>query len=46
MSESEMKLNGGRCDFCATNESKYTINGGLWWICQSCMDAHFGAEEE
>ena len=32
-----MNLNG-RCDFCQIWEAKYTINGGLWWICQHCME--------
>lgn len=49
-----MKVNNsGRCDFCMVNEAKHTINGGLWWICDYCMEneygpltVHFGGEEE
>ncbi len=41
MSESELKVNG-RCDFCALEEAKHTINGGLWWICDKCMEQQFG----
>ena len=31
----------GRCDFCGWYEPKFTINGGLWWICNSCMFEHY-----
>ncbi len=41
-----MNHQGGRCDFCQENEAKHTINGGLWWICQACLDEHYGVEEE
>lgn len=37
---------GYRCDFCQINEPKHTINGGAWWICQSCFDVEYGGEEE
>lgn len=46
MNESEMKLNGGRCDFCQTEEAKYTINGGLWWLCERCMNEMYARSEE
>jgi hypothetical protein len=42
----DINLNGGMCDFCAVAESKYTINGGLWWICEKCMIQQYGGEEE
>jgi ribosomal protein L37AE/L43A len=42
----KVMLDGGRCDFCQVNESKHTINGGLWWICDKCMIQQFGGEEE
>ena len=42
-----MKVNeSGRCDFCQTAEAKYTINGGLWWICMKCFDEHYNLEGE
>jgi len=31
----------GRCDFCQVNEPKHTINGGLWWVCDKCMNKHY-----
>ena len=39
-----MKVNteSGRCDFCGILAAKHTINGGLWWICESCMDLTYG----
>lgn len=42
MKVSESKPESGRCDFCQVNEPKHTINGGLWWICFSCMAEHYG----
>jgi ribosomal protein L37AE/L43A len=45
----KLKVNpseGGRCDFCQTEEATHTINGGLWWICRKCMNAMYGGEEE
>ena len=33
----------GRCDFCQVGQAKFTINGGLWWICQRCMDREYQA---
>lgn len=46
VNESEVKLNGGRCDFCQVEEAKFSINGGLWWICEKCMNDQFRSEEE
>ena len=46
VNESELKVNGGRCDFCQIEEAKYSINGGLWWICEKCMMNQYGGEEE
>ncbi len=46
VNESELNVNGGRCDFCQVETSRYTINGGLWWICKKCMILHYGVEEE
>ncbi len=46
VTESELNVNGGRCDFCQVKPSRYTINGGLWWICKECMILHYGVEEE
>ncbi len=46
VNESELNVNGGRCDFCQIEKSKFTINGGLWWICEKCMIEHYGVEEE
>ena len=37
----KLMLDGGRCDFCMVNEPKHTINGGLWWICDSCMSREY-----
>lgn len=37
VNENELK-SGSRCDFCGIYSAKYTINGGLWWICVVCMD--------
>lgn len=51
MNESEHESGHGRCDFCQIREAKHTINGGLWWICDICMDLemnftpHRGEEE-
>jgi hypothetical protein len=50
----ESVTESGRCDFCQVNESKHTINGGLWWLCTPCMEEQyanmqvvvFGGEEE
>ena len=39
-----MKVNEGEnesgspCDFCGFYAAKFSINGGLWWICSRCMD--------
>lgn len=46
MIESELKVKAGRCDFCQTEEAKYSINGGLWWICHACMEKYYGVGEE
>tara|TARA_Y100000589_G_C27177193_1_gene639263 strand:+ start:704 stop:850 length:147 start_codon:yes stop_codon:yes gene_type:complete len=40
-----MTLNG-RCDFCQVEEAKFTINGGLWWICKKCMNEMYNGDEE
>jgi len=49
----KVKTESGRCDFCQIEEAKYTINGGLWWICEKCMIFEYdvgteriGGEEE
>lgn len=47
VNESELReINGsvtesGMCDFCGIWEAKYTINGGLWWLCDHCMTKEF-----
>lgn len=41
MNESEHESGHGRCDFCQTAEAKFTINGGLWWLCPSCMEKEY-----
>ncbi len=46
MKVTESAFESGRCDFCQINEAKHTINGGAWWICQSCFDLEYGGEEE
>ncbi len=42
----ETKPESGRCDFCQIEEAKFTINGGLWWICKKCFELQYGGEEE
>lgn len=32
----------GVCDFCGVYPAKFTINGGLWWLCRPCMDLEYG----
>ncbi len=41
MKVSESVTESGRCDFCQIHEAKHTINGGLWWLCELCMNKHF-----
>ena len=41
MKVSESEIESGRCDFCMVNEPKHTINGGLWWICDKCMETQY-----
>lgn len=36
----------GRCDLCGVGTPVTTINGGLWWVCASCMVNLYGGEEE
>ena len=42
MKVSESERGSGRCDFCQVRESKHTINGGLWWVCDECMSKEYG----
>ena len=40
-----MKVNtesGGHCDFCGFYDAKFSINGGLWWLCKPCMEGAYG----
>ncbi len=46
MKVTESVSESGRCDFCQIHEAKFSINGGLWWICIDCMHKQFGDDEE
>ena len=41
MKVSESVTESGRCDFCQIWEAKFSINGGLWWLCDHCMTKEF-----
>jgi hypothetical protein len=43
--ETECPVLDGRCDFCGWYEPKYSVNGGAWWICVSCMNEHYGGDD-
>ncbi len=35
-----------KCDFCGIGwDLLWSVNDGLWAVCSSCMDLHYGSRE-